>query len=109
MAYGIEERISKPTLLAFKAMDFLVACSLKNLKALAIENGLLSPMFYFSHFFFLFSFNFNLFGKRRGEMELLGFCHMLPFTFRNGFLSLIKVISAWVRYLTLESVLEYES
>jgi hypothetical protein len=38
MAYGIEERISKPTLLAFKAMDFLVACSLKNLKALAIEN-----------------------------------------------------------------------
>jgi hypothetical protein len=52
MAYGIEERISKPALLAFKAMDCLVACSLKNLKALAIENGLLSPMFYFSHFFF---------------------------------------------------------
>jgi hypothetical protein len=109
MAYGIEERISKPALLAFKAMDCLVACSLKNLKALAIENVTAFSYVLLLSFFFLSFFNFNLFGKQRGEMELLGFCHMLPFTFRNGFLSLIKVISAWVRYLTLESVLEYES
>ena len=49
-------------------------------------------MFNFSHFFSLPFFNFNLFGKQRGEMELVGFCHVLPFTFHNGFLSLIRVV-----------------